>query len=83
MAKIGRSFDELDQKVKSFNESIKTTQGELKEVDRQLKLNPGSVDTIRQKYQLLSTKLQTTTAKILDWTNREDGEQSKELEPLR
>ena len=65
MAKIGRSFDELDQKVKSFNESIKTTQGELKEVDRQLKLNPGSVDTIRQKYQLLSTKLQTTTAKIV------------------
>lgn len=65
MAKIGRSFDELDQKVKSFNESIKTTQGELKEVDRQLKLNPGSVDTIRRKYQLLSTKLQTTTAKIV------------------
>jgi len=64
MAKIGRSFDELDQRVKSFNENIKTTQSELKEVDRQLKLNPGSVDTIRQKYQLLSNNLQTMTAKI-------------------
>ena len=64
MAKIGRSFDELDQKIKQFNTSLKDADKQVKTLDKSLKLNPGNVDTVRQKYTLLSQNLQTNAQKI-------------------
>lgn len=64
MAKIGRSFDELDQKIKQFNTSLKGADKQVKTLDKSLKLNPGNVDTVRQKYTLLSQNLQTNAQKI-------------------
>lgn len=42
MAKIGRSFDELDNKIKTVNQSIKETDSSVKSLDKNLKLNPGN-----------------------------------------
>ena len=64
MAKIGRSFDELDQRIKSLNSNIKQTDGSVKALDKDLKMNPGDVDKVRQKFTLLSTNLQTATQKL-------------------
>ena len=64
MAKIGRSFDELDQKIKQFNTSLKDADKQVKTLDKSLKLNPGNVDTVRQKYTRLSQNLQTNAQKI-------------------
>lgn len=64
MAKIGRSFDELDSKIKALNTDIKSTDREVKQLDADLKINPGSVDTIRKKYSLLSQNLQSNAQKL-------------------
>lgn len=64
MAEIGRSFDELDKKIKQFRSDVKTTDAEIKSLDKSLKLNPGSVDDVRKKYALLSQNLQTNSEKL-------------------
>lgn len=64
MARIGRSFDELDAKIKGLNENIKNADREVKKLDADLKVNPGSVDTVRKKYNLLAQKLQENTKKL-------------------
>lgn len=48
MAKIGRSFDELDGKIKALNENLKTADKEVRKLDNDLKINPGNVDAVRQ-----------------------------------
>ena len=64
MATIGRSFDELDKKIKQFNSEIKTSKSEVRDLDKSLKLNPGNVDAVRKKYAALSTQLQANTQKL-------------------
>ncbi len=64
MAKIGRSFDELDQKIKEVNKSIKETDTSVKSLDKNLKMNPGSVDTVRNKFKLLETNVKNTSTKL-------------------
>ena len=65
MAEIGRSFDELDKKIKQFRSDIKTTDADVKKLDKSLKLNPGNVDDVRKKYALLSQNLQTNSEKLV------------------
>ncbi len=64
MVRIGRSFDELDKKIKQFNQDIKTADTEVKQLDKSLKLNPGNVDAVRQKFSLLQKSLQTNADKL-------------------
>lgn len=64
MARIGRSFDELDQKVKALNTSIKDTDKTVKDLDKNIKINPGNVDAVRQKYTALSRNVQQTSEKL-------------------
>lgn len=64
MVKIGRSFDELDAKIKTLNENIRAADKEVKKLDTDLKVNPGNVDAVRQKYNLLAQKLQENTTKL-------------------
>lgn len=62
--KIGRSFDELDVKIKQCDASIKEAQADIKTLDKGLKLNPGNVDLVRQKYNLLNNNLQSSSQKL-------------------
>lgn len=64
MVRIGRSFDELDKRVKQLNQSIKSTDATIRDLDKDLKLNPGSVDTVRKKYSLLEQNLQSSAKKL-------------------
>ncbi len=64
MAKIGRSFDELDQKLKQFNSSLKATDSQVRNLDKSLKMNPSNVDAVRQKFALLSQNIQTNAQKL-------------------
>lgn len=64
MAEIGRSFDILDKKIKQVGADIKAADGEVRKLDKSLKLNPGNVDTVRQKYTALSSSLQLNTQKL-------------------
>lgn len=69
--KIGRSFSELDEKIKQFNSTLKDGQKELKEFDNNLKLHPGSVDTAEKKFKLLASTLQTNTQKLAALRDRQ------------
>ena len=69
--KIGRSFSELDEKIKQFNSTLKDGQKELKEFDNNQKLHPGSVDTAEKKFKLLASTLQTNTQKLAALRDRQ------------
>ncbi len=64
MAEIGRSFDILDKKIKQVSADIKAADGDVRKLDKSLKLNPGNVDGVRQKYNALSSSLQLNTQKL-------------------
>lgn len=57
MAKIGRSWDELDKKIKEVNKSIKQTKTEVRALDKELKLDPTNINLITQKYGMLEKEL--------------------------
>lgn len=62
--KIGRSFDELNKKIQSFRQEITDSNKEITQLDKSLKLNPGNVETVRQKFSLLEKNLQTNAQKL-------------------
>lgn len=64
MATIGRSFDELDRKIKQTTADIRSADSEVRRFDKSLKLNPGNVDAVRSKYQALGTSLALNTTKL-------------------
>lgn len=53
MATIGRSFDILDKKIKTYNTSLRTSQKELNALDKALNLDSGNIDAVRKKFELL------------------------------
>ena len=71
--KIGRSFDELDGRIKQFNNSLKQTQGELRLVDKELALDPNNIDLASKKTQLLQQNLQTAAAKVTTLKQKQDA----------
>ena len=92
---IGRSFDELQTKVKGFTDEVKKSQVEVKAIDRALKLDPANVELVKQKYQIFETQLVSTRGKgealkqqiaHLNEVKKENGEltdrQTKQLESL-
>ena len=64
MATIGRSFDELDKKIKQTTADIRSADNDVRRFDKSLKLNPGNVDAVRAKYQALGTSLTLNTTKL-------------------
>lgn len=72
MADIGRSFDILDNKIKQVSADIKAADGDVRKLDKSLKLNPGNVDTVRQKYNALSLSLQLNTQKLALLKNKQE-----------
>lgn len=54
----------LNNALKNADKTIKTTQGELKEVERLLKLDPENTEILTQKQKLLNTAVEGTAEKL-------------------
>lgn len=54
----------LQNALKDVNKESKKTQTELKEVEKALKLDPGNVELVRQKQELLTQSIQGTAQKL-------------------
>lgn len=54
----------LKRAIDSVNKDLRRTQSELKGVDSLLKFDPGNVDLLRQKQELLSQSVQETSQKL-------------------
>lgn len=61
---IDGDVTKLSAKMREVNSSIKSTQTELKAVDRALKLDPGNVDLAKQKFELASKAVQENEKRL-------------------
>ena len=61
---IGGDVSGLDKALSSVNKQIGTTQKELKDVERLLKLDPTNAELLRQKYELLNKTVSGTEEKL-------------------
>lgn len=61
---IGGDVTGLDKALKSVNGNIRDTQAQLKDVERLLKLDPGNVELLRQKHQLLNEQLKASKDRL-------------------
>lgn len=62
--KIGGDTTELNKSLKGVNSQIKTTQSELRDVDRLLKLDPTNTNLLKQKQELLAKAVSGTKDKL-------------------
>lgn len=76
---IGGKTDGLEQSLSGVNKHIKSTQKELKDVERLLKLDPTNTDLLRQKQELLAKAISGTEDKLeqLKEAERQAQEQFK------
>lgn len=61
---IGGDTQGLNKALKSTNAEIRSTQNELKQVDRLLKLDPTNIDLLRQRQDLLKKSVGETQTKL-------------------
>lgn len=61
---IGADTRPLAKALTEVNKKTSATQRELKQVEKALKLDPGNVELIAQKQQLLSNEIASTTTKL-------------------
>ncbi|MER2132586.1 MAG: hypothetical protein ABS896_09250 [Carnobacterium inhibens] len=61
---IGGDTKGLNKALEGVNKQSKDLQGELKEVERGLKFDPGNVELIRQKQDLLTASISSTSEKL-------------------
>ena len=80
---IGGNTAPLEKALKDTNKEISSTQKELKEVNKLLKLDPTNTELVKQKQQLLGEQIKSTTTKLntlkeaqkqLDQTMKNGGE---------
>ena len=62
--KIGADTTDLSKTMSSANRSISTTQKQLNEVQKALKLDPSNTELLAQKYRLLTEKADETRKKL-------------------
>lgn len=62
--KIGADTTDLSKAMSSANRSISTTQKQLNEVQKALKLDPSNAELLSQKYRLLTEKADETRRKL-------------------
>lgn len=62
--KIGADTTDLSKAMSSANRSISTTQKQLNEVQKALKLDPSNTELLAQKYRLLMEKTDETRKKL-------------------
>lgn len=61
---VGRSLDDIDQKVKKLNESLRQASEQTRELDKAIKLDPKNIDASTKKMQLLKTQVGQATQKV-------------------
>ncbi|QKE71879.1 hypothetical protein HPK19_03255 [Arthrobacter citreus] len=61
---IGAETSGLDKALRDVNNRSKDLQSELKSVERLLKFDPGNVEALAQKQQLLTRQVENTTKKL-------------------
>ena len=76
---IGGDTTKLDQALKTVNNTIKTTQSELKDVSRLLKLDPSNTELLSQKQRALKDAV-TATKEKLDALKNAQEQAKKQLE---
>lgn len=62
--KLGADASELSTALSKADKSLQNTQKQLNEVSKALKFNPGNVDLLRQKEELLTRKVNDTNASL-------------------
>jgi len=76
---LGADTTGLSKALKEVNSEIGSTQKELKDVNKLLKLDPGNTELLAQKQKLLSNAVNETTTK-LDALKKAQAEASKNLD---
>ena len=66
---IGGDTTELTKALENVNRSLEKTQWALKDVDKLLKLDPGNVDLLKQKQDLLGKAIDDTRIKLTNEKN--------------
>lgn len=61
---VGRSLDQLDQKIKKVNETIKQATAQTRELDKAIRLDPKDTVSVTQKMKLLESQVGLTTQKV-------------------
>ncbi|MED3096486.1 hypothetical protein P4326_28835, partial [Bacillus thuringiensis] len=61
---IGGNTQPLQNALKDVNKQSDSLTKELKDVERLLKFNPGNVEALAQKQQLLTQQIEKTTQKL-------------------
>lgn len=61
---IGRSFDELDQKVTKLNKSLSESNSLARELDKAIKLDPKNTEAVANKMKSLQTQVGLATQKV-------------------
>ena len=61
---IGGDTTKLQTALKGVNTEIKSTQQQLKDVEKLLKLDPGNTELLAQKHKLLGEAVQETKEKL-------------------
>ncbi|SFS06057.1 phage tail tape measure protein [Anaeromicropila populeti] len=61
---IGGDTTKLSSALKNVNTDIKSTQAQLKDVEKLLKLDPGNTELLAQKQRLLGAAIENTKAKL-------------------
>ena len=61
---IGGDTTKLDKALQGTNKEIKSTQSELREVERLLKMDPGNTEAMKQKQELLKKAVGETKDKL-------------------
>lgn len=76
---LGADTTGLSKALKSINTEIGTTQRQLKDVERLLKLDPGNTELLEQKQRLLGDRIGETKTKLeaLKQAQKEVGEELK------
>ena len=80
---IGGDTTGLDKALKGVNSTIKSTQSQLRDVNRLLKLDPGSAKLLAQKQQLLQKEISETSEKLNALKEAEKKEAKDKVEKAK
>lgn len=62
---VGRSISELTKQTQKLTQEVRASKNEVGALDKKLKINPGNVDLVRQKYAQLANQLKANQDKIV------------------
>jgi hypothetical protein len=69
---IARSLEEIDNKVKGLNKTLRESSAETKELDKALKLDPKSAETVEKRMKSLQTAVGTAAQKVALLKQKQD-----------